>query len=33
MCRNWEMKGKCRFGDECTFAHGKQQMLEKLHIP
>lgn len=27
MCRNWELNGKCKFGAECTFAHGVHQLL------
>ena len=27
MCRNWELNGKCKFGTECTFAHGYHELL------
>ena len=33
MCRNWELNGKCKFGSECTFAHGTHELLQKSHIP
>lgn len=33
MCRNWELNGKCKFGVECTFAHGSHELLQKSHIP
>lgn len=33
MCRNWELNGKCKFGVECTFAHGSHELLHKSHIP
>lgn len=29
MCRNWELNGKCKFGTECTFAHGTHELLQK----
>lgn len=33
MCRNWEMNKSCKFGSECTFAHGEHELLIKSHIP
>jgi hypothetical protein len=32
MCKNFELHGKCKFGDECSFAHGKQQMMLKKDV-
>ena len=30
-CRSWE-KGLCRYGENCAFAHGTQELREKTHI-
>ena len=27
------MSGTCKFGTECTFAHGEFELLRKSHIP
>ena len=32
MCKNFELTGKCKYGDECSFAHGKQQMMLKKDV-
>jgi butyrate response factor 1 len=32
MCKNWELYGKCKFGDECSFAHGKVHMMVKTDV-
>mmetsp|Transcript_32795 Transcript_32795/g.29662 ORF Transcript_32795/g.29662 Transcript_32795/m.29662 type:complete len:99 (+) Transcript_32795:400-696(+) len=29
MCKNWELKGQCKFGDKCCFAHGKHELKAK----
>jgi len=26
MCKNWELKGKCKFGNKCCFAHGRHEL-------
>jgi len=26
LCRNFEMYGKCKFGDSCSYAHGRHQL-------
>ena len=33
ICRNWENEGFCRFGTECIFAHGSQDLNRKLAVP
>lgn len=33
MCRNWEMFGKCKFQDKCSFAHGEHELHKKVHLP
>ena len=33
MCRNWELTGKCKFQDQCSFAHGKHELVKKTHLP
>lgn len=33
ICRNWEIEGRCRFGDECTFAHGDRELHKKSSMP
>ena len=30
--RNWENEGFCRFGDECIFAHGSQELNRKVTV-
>lgn len=32
LCKNWELVGECRFGDECSFAHGMDQLQPKKHL-
>lgn len=32
MCKNFELKGTCKFGDSCSFAHGKHELQEKKHL-
>ena len=33
MCRNWELFGKCKFQDKCSFAHGNHELMKKVHLP
>jgi butyrate response factor 1 len=33
MCKNWEMKGSCRWGNKCSYAHGEHELLKKTHLP
>lgn len=33
MCRNWELFGKCKFQDKCSFAHGDHELHKKTHLP
>ena len=33
MCRNWELFGKCKFQDKCSFAHGDHELMKKVHLP
>jgi len=30
MCKNWELKGKCKFGNKCCFAHGRHELKAKV---
>jgi len=30
MCKNWELRGHCKFGDKCCFAHGRDQLKVKV---
>mmetsp|Transcript_14512 Transcript_14512/g.22520 ORF Transcript_14512/g.22520 Transcript_14512/m.22520 type:complete len:204 (-) Transcript_14512:596-1207(-) len=32
LCKNYELTGKCRYGDECSFAHGKAYMMLKTDV-
>lgn len=32
MCKNFELHGKCKYGHECSFAHGKHQMMLKKDV-
>ena len=29
ICRNWEMYGECRYGNNCAFAHGDSELKER----
>jgi len=29
LCKNWELKKVCKFGDKCCFAHGKHELKNK----
>lgn len=29
ICKNFEMKGKCKWGENCCFAHGKNELRKK----
>ena len=31
ICRNWEL-GSCEFGDNCAFAHGYEELRNKLNM-
>lgn len=33
MCRNWELFGKCKFQNSCSFAHGEHELHKKVHLP
>ena len=33
LCKNWELTGNCKFGDDCAFAHGNTELVSKNHIP
>jgi len=30
MCKNWELRGSCKFGDKCCFAHGRKELKAKV---
>ena len=29
ICRNWEMYGECKYGDNCAFAHGDSELKQR----
>jgi len=33
MCKNWEMKGACKWGNKCSYAHGEHELVKKTHLP
>jgi len=32
LCKNWVLYNKCYFKEECSFAHGEQELRLKLNI-
>ncbi|EAR91671.1 zinc finger C-x8-C-x5-C-x3-H type protein (macronuclear) [Tetrahymena thermophila SB210] len=30
LCKNWVSKGVCQYGQKCRFAHGKEELIERL---
>jgi len=32
ICKNFEFRGYCQWGDQCSFAHGQQELRTKTHI-
>lgn len=32
LCRNYEITGKCKYGSKCSYAHGKDELVNKKHI-
>ncbi|THU76125.1 hypothetical protein K435DRAFT_637561, partial [Dendrothele bispora CBS 962.96] len=32
-CRSWEEKGSCRYGTQCQFAHGKDELQKVARHP
>jgi len=32
LCKNWELRGNCKFGDKCCFAHGRRELKNKTLI-
>jgi hypothetical protein len=32
LCKNFQLKGCCKFGDKCSFAHGDHELREKVHL-
>lgn len=30
MCKNWELRGFCKFGNKCCFAHGRHELKAKV---
>ncbi|CAK73085.1 unnamed protein product (macronuclear) [Paramecium tetraurelia] len=32
LCKNFELTGFCKFGDECSFAHGQLELQAKTHL-
>ncbi len=32
LCKNFELRGFCKFGNTCSFAHGKHELQQKKHL-
>lgn len=32
MCKNFELRGWCKYGNTCSFAHGKDELQGKVHL-
>ncbi|CAD8158806.1 unnamed protein product [Paramecium octaurelia] len=32
LCKNFMLKGSCKFGIECSYAHGHSELLPKAHL-
>lgn len=32
MCKNFEIKGFCKWGNKCCFAHGEEELRVKNHL-
>ena len=32
LCKNWERGIECKFGDQCAFAHGYDDLQKKTHV-
>jgi butyrate response factor len=32
MCKNFEIKGFCKWGNKCCFAHGEHELRAKNHL-
>eukprot|EP01017_Pseudomicrothorax_dubius_P033964 TRINITY_DN4601_c0_g1_i5.p1 TRINITY_DN4601_c0_g1~~TRINITY_DN4601_c0_g1_i5.p1 ORF type:complete len:142 (+),score=14.11 TRINITY_DN4601_c0_g1_i5:65-490(+) len=32
LCKNWEYKRKCEWGDKCSYAHGFHELKPKVHL-
>ena len=32
MCRNWELTQSCNYGSKCRFAHGFEELQQKINI-
>lgn len=33
ICKYWRERGVCEFADNCAFAHGYDEIREKVHVP
>lgn len=33
MCRNWVKTGLCKYGSDCTYAHGDNELHKKAELP
>lgn len=33
MCKNYQLTGSCNFQDSCSFAHGPEELHNKLNMP
>ncbi|CAD8143232.1 unnamed protein product [Paramecium octaurelia] len=33
ICKYWAIEGYCPYGQQCAFAHGKDEVRQKVHVP
>lgn len=33
LCSAWRATGQCKYGENCAFAHGEEEIRKKVHVP